>query len=89
MTNYDYIKNLSKEELAEWLDQFNPADDVPWVKWFDNKYCHNCEPVEGTVNKCKDFAYCEVNKNCRYFSYYPGAADTIKLWLESEIETNE
>lgn len=91
MTEFDKIKNMNLEELAEWLDVVcSFSDDSPWMKWFSEKFCDNCPPVQTFVpylNKEAECSYCELNGNCKFF---PDLLDTpenkqiIKMWLESE-----
>ena len=94
MTNFRKIQSMSVEELAKWLDQNGMWDNSPWSKWFDSTYCQRCESVKATVDdyfghrECK-FAYCELEKKCRYFDDYdevPDGVEMAKLWLEAEVE---
>lgn len=55
MTNLQKLKNMSIEELAEWLDKNDMFDNSPWLDLFSKKYCENCETVK--------FTYKEAEKN--------------------------
>lgn len=81
MTNFEYIKSLSLEELAEWLDTHGQFADSPWLDWFDETYCKKCESVELKTEDIADelgfkplwlektitCAYCELEHKCRFF----------------------
>lgn len=95
MTNFEKLKSLDIDIFAKWLECSGKWDDSPWNRWFDQKYCQQCEPVMETVDsffgesrEC-EFAYCETNKKCRFFTDYemgPSVKDVIKMWLEAEVE---
>ena len=92
MNNWTKLKNMSTEDLAEWLDQYGQFDNSPWITWFDQKYCKNCENI---MCKYEDgerefpCSYCEVYDTCKFFpdlDEVPGNKMIIKMWLETEIE---
>ena len=90
MNNFERLKAMSVEKLAEWLDENCQFDDSPWMKWFDEKYCQNCEPImchyEGSTREFS-CAWCELNDKCKFFPDMNEAPDhktIIKLWLELE-----
>ena len=92
MNNWAKLKNMSTEDLAEWLDQYGQFDNSPWITWFDQKYCKNCENI---MCKYEDgerefpCSYCEVYDTCKFFpdlDEVPGNKMIIKMWLETEIE---
>ena len=99
MTNFEFIKNMSIEELAQFLDCYGRFDDTPWLRWFNETYCENCEAV---IAKYEDsifgpgheaeFAYCELSdesgiKRCRFFPNIddvPNSKETCLMWLTEE-----
>jgi hypothetical protein len=104
MNNFEKLKSMSIEELAEWLDKYGQLDHSPWSEWFNKKYCDKCESI-----KCKyvdaeeklgfspfyfyggeiECAYCELEHKCKFFPELddtPDNRDTIRMWLESEVE---
>lgn len=94
MNNYDKLQSMSIEQFAEWLDANGMWDNSPWSKWFDSKYCQQCESVEATVEddfgkrEC-EFAWCELEHKCRYFADHedvPDCKEIIKMWLEAEVK---
>lgn len=102
MTRYDKFITSSIDSLVEWISEYGQFDNSPWITWFDNKYCKNCESVkisrEDSLEKLgfellyvndTECSYCEVNKKCRYFpdmKESPSNTEIIKMWLESEVE---
>ena len=93
MTNFEYIKSKTIDELAKWLDQLDAQENTPWSKWFDNNYCQKCEPeiaYASYLNKELEFSYCELNDfKCRFFpelSEVPDYKQIVRMWLESEYE---
>lgn len=90
MNNFNNIKAMDIDGFAEWLDNL-VYDDSPWLNWFNEKYCHNCEPVIGEENwlgKPMEFSWCEINKRCKYFQDMddiPSCVEMAKMWLESEV----
>ena len=92
MNNFEFIKSLSIDELAEWLDKYGSFDSSPWAEWFAKKYCDNCESI-----KCKyedaeeqlgfspysfhsgdvECAYCELEGKCRFFADLDEAPDNL------------
>ena len=81
MNNFEKLKSMRIDELAEWLDQNGIIDNSPWLDDFNERYCAKCESVmckyedaESVVGFKPCFfdddiecAYCEVYKKCRFF----------------------
>ena len=89
MNNFEYIKSMSIDEFAEWLNKNGNFEDSLWINWFDETYCQKCEDVIGTCSgREMEFAYCELNDDkCRFFEEFdevPWGKDLIKLWLMEE-----
>ena len=99
MTNFEKFKNMTIEELAEFIDEHGMYDDTPWMNWWDKHYCDKCESVivkfddqENILGFCSykdnvECAYCEVYHKCRYFpdlEEEPSMIDIVKMWLEAE-----
>lgn len=88
MNNFEKFKQMSMNEFAEWLDEYGNFDSSPWMKWFDKKYCANCEsiithPVD-YPNLNTPCAYCELEEKCKFFPDMKEPPDTlkiIKMWL--------
>ena len=91
-TVFDKFKSMNIDKLAEWIDEHGQSDSSPWMSWFDQKYCKNCEDIlckyEDGVREFS-CSYCELNSNCKYFldsDEVPDNKMIIKMWLESEVE---
>jgi hypothetical protein len=105
MNNFERLKSMSVEELAEWLDKNGSFDDSPWLNAFNEKYCAKCGSIECNYADAKEklgitpfyddtieCAYCEIYNKCRYFedmNDVPDNREMIKMWLESEVEDEE
>lgn len=92
-SNFDIIKAMSIEQLAEWLDENGMWDYSPWSTWWDQKYCQNCESV---ICKSEDAvkvvgprlcfsdgdvecAYCEIYDKCRFFPEHEDVPDSSEI----------
>ena len=90
MNIFDNMKNMSIDEMVEWLDKNWTTDYAPWIMWWDEYFCQKCKPVIYTSpdwDVDMEYSYCEVNGNCRYFknlNKIPDNKQIIKMWLESE-----
>lgn len=91
-TVFDKFRSMNIDELAEWIDEHGEFDGSPWMSWFDQQYCKNCEYI---MCKYEDgerefpFSYCELNGNCKFFPDLDDVPDNkmiIKMWLESEVQ---
>jgi len=81
MNNFENLKSMSVEELAEWLDKNGIFDNSPWMNWFAQQYCERCESIECKYAEAKEklgiepffmdgtieCAYCEIYGNCQFF----------------------
>lgn len=92
MTNFDNIHNMSKDELAHWIDDYGQFDSSPWMSWFNQKYCDNCKAImchyEGNEHEFP-CSWCELESKCKFFPDLNETPDNkmiIKMWLESEEE---
>ena len=91
-TQIEKIKSMDINELSEWLDKYGQFDGSPWMDWWDERYCKNCESVVGEFldsNREHKFAWCELHDKCRFFEEFdevPDNKEIIRSWLESEAE---
>ena len=95
MTNFEFIKNMTAEELAKFLNRYSGFDAAPWNKWFDEKYCDKCDVVEhsyiSVFDNCEHqvaCSYCELNFKCRFFlelDHEPSVEEVCVMWLEEEM----
>ena len=80
MKNKDRIRNMTDDELRDFLDAFTWED---CSAQFCKKYCDHCEPIvakpEGYHRELQ-FAKCEFDDYvCPHYG-----GDYIKWWLEQE-----
>lgn len=91
MNNFKHLQSMSIDQFVEFLDT-NSHHDAAWWKWFEEKYCNKCESEKyynDYFQKESKCAYCEIHNNCRFFpdmDDVPDSKETIKLWLEAEVE---
>lgn len=91
MTILEDFKNKNIDELVDWFDKHFTFDDAPWWIWWDKNYCSKCISemfIDDNGDKT-NFAYCEVNGNCKFFKELDDIPDNksiIKMWLESELK---
>lgn len=101
MKRLDYLKSKSLDEIADLIDKYGQFDGSPWMKWFDENYCKNCEPIKVKLSKKakKEFGcglreevectYCELKNKCKFFPDIekgePNSKDIVKMWLEEKI----
>lgn len=81
MTNAEKIRNMTDEQLVEFLN------DWTWEKAseaFGDKCCSKCEPVIAEYNgRETEFAKCEFDDYvCPYEK-----GDCVKWWLQEECDT--
>lgn len=102
MTRFEEFKNMDIETLVEWICENGQFDGSPWMTWWDENYCQQCDPIECRYVEAKEklgiepfyersieCAYCELEHKCRFFmemDEIPSCKDIVKMWLESEVE---
>lgn len=89
MNVFEKIKSKNIDELTKWLNEYGAVDDAPWIEWWDNVYCGNCdsELIDHPLFGETECAWCELHNKCRFFeelNNIPDNKQIIKLWLESE-----
>lgn len=89
-SKFEQFKSMTLEDFALWLDEHGQFDGSPWIKWWDENYCQDCDPEIVTVvdtGKEMECAWCEIHDKCRFFQemdHIPESAEIIKMWLETE-----
>lgn len=91
MNNYERIRAMTIDDLAEYLsDKWSHYDD-PSMEWWNDNHCSKCESVSVYVEhlgRNLDFAWCELNDNkCKFYlelDGLPNSKEVMKMWLESE-----
>lgn len=91
MNNFEKLKSLNIDKLAEWLNEYGQFDEAPWMVWWNDTYCNNCESIMCHYEDSeREFpcAHCELNNKCKFFpdmDEVPGSVEMVKLWLEAEV----
>lgn len=86
MTNFEKIKNMNKDQMAEFLEKLNSdgIEKAPHNIWFNEEYCENCPDIEVIYRDKKElWKECDFEGNCPNTDW---GSDIVKLWLESENE---
>jgi len=95
MTNFERIKSMTIDEMAEWLDKNLVFDGSEAMTRFNERYCSKCEPIVGkpeSFNKEVEYCYCELEDKCKFFPNEDGSpsfAFICKLWLMEEEKKKE
>lgn len=96
MTNFDKIKAMNADELAEWLCDHFPSDDSPWEEMFSKTFCDNCPTSMGRYadgGPMMEFSWCEMHEGqCKFFPDIQGipcGKKVVSIWLEREADENE
>lgn len=89
MTNFEMIKSMNIDELAEWLDEYGNFEEAPWMEWFNSNYCKKCDSVKAYaayLDKDVDISWCELHDKCKFFETdILKDNNIVKMWLENEI----
>ena len=85
MNIFESIKQMDIDEFVEWLDKCSYTDYAPWIRWWDDNHCRQCESI---FFEDHEYAWCELNDGkCKFYpdmETMPDIKDIIKMWLESE-----
>ena len=89
MTVYEKLKDMSIQQVAQFLNKLQDYDNLPWYELFSSKYCNKCEPVIKRSNAFGfnvevEYAPCETEVGCPFGVYNLSEEETIKQWLLSE-----
>lgn len=49
ITNANYIRSMTDEELAEWISGIAYARKTPWDSLFARKFCDTCHKIKSTL----------------------------------------
>lgn len=89
MTNYEKIKNMSKEEFIKFISDiveeniFEESNQIGL--WFNTTYCKKCPEIEvkwgGEILHWKE---CEFESKCPHQDWE--AKTLIKMWLDGECK---
>lgn len=89
VTNFENLKKMSLEDLAEWLDENGVFDGSPWSEFFNKEYCEKCEAIKCNYVDAKETlgiqlfsygdsiecAHCEIYGKCKFFPEFDDVPD--------------
>lgn len=82
MTNADYIRNMTDDELSKFFEQFVEG---PWTDEFGKECCKKCPTVECTVEDHPFVKPMQLNE-CDFVDGVCPHGDSIKWWLNREYD---
>ena len=80
MTNADYIRHLTDEELCKFLSEIEMVPDGPWREAFHDAFCAECE--NRTAVRNQETGEVEMLRRCELDDCPEG--DEILWWLRQE-----
>lgn len=79
LTNFEKLKNLSMEEMAEFLSEQMALEGTVYDQWMVDTFCNNCPDAEGYDGSLVSF--CEMNEDCPYGLCNISDKDLVMRWL--------
>lgn len=79
LSNFEKLKNLSMEEMAEFLSDQMALEGTVYDQWMLDTFCNNCPDTEDYDGNLVSF--CETNHDCPYGLYLLSNKDLIMRWL--------
>lgn len=79
LTNFEKLKNLSMEEMAEFLSDQMALEGTIYDQWMIDTFCNNCPDIKDYDGSPASF--CEINHVCPYGLYLLSNKDLIMRWL--------
>ena len=79
LTNFEKLKNLSMEEMAEFLSDQMALEGTVYDQCMTDTFCNNCPNIEdynGTL-----LSFCEMNQDCPYGLWNISDKDLVMRWL--------
>lgn len=79
LTNFEKLKNLSMEEMAEFLSGQMALEGTVYDQWMVDNFCDNCPDTEDYDGSLVSF--CEMNQDCPYGLCNISDKDLVMRWL--------
>ena len=79
LTNFEKLKNLSMEEMAEFLSGQMALEGTVYDQWMVDTFCNNCQDIEDYDGSLVSF--CEMNQDCPYGLCNISDKDLVMRWL--------
>ena len=79
LSNFEKLKNLSMEEMAEFLSDQMALEGTIYDQWMVDTFCNNCldtEDYDGSL-----VSFCEMNHDCPYGVCNISDKDLVMRWL--------
>lgn len=86
-TNFEKLKNLSMEEMAEFLASQMAIENTIYDKWMVETFCDDCPDIKDYDGSPASF--CEINHDCPYGLYCIDDKDLVMRWLSWAEEENQ
>lgn len=79
LTNFEKLKNLSMEEMAEFLSGQMALEGTVYDQWMTDTFCNNCQDTEDYDGSL--VSICEMNEDCPYGLCNISDKDLVMRWL--------
>ena len=79
LSNFEKLKNLSMEEMAEFLSEQMALEGTVYDQWMVDTFCNNCPDVEDYDGS--PVSFCEMNQDCPYGVCNISDKDLVMRWL--------
>lgn len=79
LSNFEKLKNLSMEEMAEFLSGQMALEGTVYDQWMVDTFCNNCPDVEDYDGS--PVSFCEMNEDCPYGVCNISDKDLVMRWL--------
>ena len=79
LTNFEKLKNLSMEKMAEFLFGQIAREVTIYDQWMADTFCNNCPDIEDYDGSIVSF--CEINHDCPYGLWMISEKDLVMRWL--------
>lgn len=79
LSNFEKLKNLSIEEMAEFLSGQMALEGTVYDQWMVDTFCNNCPEVEDYDGS--PVSFCEMNEDCPYGLCNISDKDLVMRWL--------
>lgn len=79
LSNFEKLKNLSMEEMAEFLSEQMAREGTVYDQWMVDTFCNNCPDVEDYDGS--PVSFCEMNEDCPYGLCNISDKDLVMHWL--------
>ena len=79
LSNFEKLRNLSMEEMAEFLSDQMALEGTVYDQWMVDTFCNNCPDEEDYDGS--PVSFCEMNEDCPYGLCNISDKDLVMRWL--------